>query len=93
MIKKIIGSLVISASFLALTGCETPRGPKYQDVKAYSEGLAPAKKAAGKWGYINDKQVWVIQPRFQDAKEFSGGKAAVQFNGKWGFINKRGEWL
>lgn len=93
MVKKFITALLVSAASLAITACETPRGPKYQDVKSYSEGLAPAKNSAGKWGYINEKQVWVISPRFQDAKEFSGGKAAVQHNGKWGFINKRGEWL
>ena len=47
----------------------------------------------GKWGFINEKQQWVIQPKFEDAKEFQNGKAAAKLNGKWGFINKRGEWL
>ncbi|WP_083758072.1 WG repeat-containing protein [Polaromonas naphthalenivorans] len=31
--------------------------------------------------------------RFEDARAFQAGKAAVKHNGKWGFINKRGDWL
>jgi hypothetical protein len=55
--------------------------------------LAPVQSPNGRWGYINEQQHWVIQPRFEDAQEFKGGRAAARQNGKWGFINKRGEWL
>ncbi len=47
----------------------------------------------GRWGYVDEQQRWIIHPRFEDAQEFKGGRAAVRQNGKWGFINKRGEWL
>lgn len=74
--------------------CSEPaRGPKYLDVKPYEEGLAPAKAMSGKWGFINDRQQWVIRPVYQDVKPFKDGKAAAMLNGKWGFINTRGEWL
>jgi hypothetical protein len=91
MFKK-FAVAALSVSLLTLTGCQTT-GPKYQNVRSYSEGLAPVQTTGGKWGFINEKQQWVIPARFEDAKEFKGGKAAAKLNGKWGFINKRGEWL
>lgn len=89
--KSIVVALVIS--LLTLGGCGAPRGPKYQNVRSFSEGLAPVQASNGKWGYINESQQFVISPRFEDAKEFQSGKAAVKANSKWGFINRRGEWL
>jgi hypothetical protein len=91
MLKKLL-VLMWPAFFLVLGGCQSP-GPKYQNVGSYSEGLAPVQANSGKWGYINERQVWAIPAKFEYAKEFKGGKAAVKQNGKWGFINKRGEWL
>ncbi|MDD2882952.1 MAG: WG repeat-containing protein [Rhodoferax sp.] len=91
MLKKLL-VIAISASLLVLGGCQST-GPKYQNVGSYSEGLAPVQSSNGKWGYINERQGWVIPAKFEEAKEFKGGRAAVKQNGKWGFINKRGEWL
>lgn len=34
----------------------------------------------------------MIESRFEDAREFQDGKAAVRVNGKWGFINRRDAW-
>jgi len=79
-------------SLTALTACESS-GARYRNVRSFSEGIAPVQAANGRWGNINEHQQWLIQPRFEDAKEFQGGRAAVRQNGKWGFINKRGEWL
>lgn len=89
---KIILAALLSLSFLSLTACGST-GPKYRNVRSFSEGLAPVQAQTGRWGFINERQEWAIQPRFNDAKEFQGGKAAVRQNSKWGFINKRGEWL
>ena len=91
MLKKLVVA-ALSVSLLALGGCSSP-GPKYQNVRSYSEGLAPVQVSSGRWGFINEKQEWVIQAKFEDAKEFQNGKAPAKLNGKWGFINKRGEWL
>lgn len=91
MFKALITAL-LSVSLLAIGACGSS-GPKYRNVRSYSEGLAPVQAQNSKWGFINERQEWVIQPRFDDAKEFQGGKAAVRQSGKWGFINKRGEWL
>lgn len=83
---------VLSISFLSLSGCGSS-GPRYQNVRSYSEGLAAVQQNNGRWGFINEHQNWVIPAKFEDAKEFQNGRAAVKLNGKWGFINKRGEWL
>lgn len=82
----------LAASLFLLAACEST-GPKYRNVGIYSEGLAPVQTGGGKWGFINERQEWTIQPRFEDARAFQAGRAAVKQNGKWGFINKRGEWL
>jgi len=91
MLKKLFTAL-LTLSLLTISACSTS-GPKYRNVRAYSEGLAPVQTQGGRWGFVNQKQEWVIQPRFEDAREFKDGRAAVRQNGKWGFINKRGEWL
>ena len=77
---------------LFIVGCSSP-GPRFQNVRNYSDGLAAVQMPTGKWGYINGRQDWVIPARYDDAQEFRSGRAAIKLNGKWGFINKRGEWL
>ncbi len=89
---KTIFTAILSLSLFALTACDSP-GPKYRNVRSFSEGMAPVQAQSGKWGFINERQEWVIQPRFQDAHEFQSSKAAVRQNGNRGFINKRGDWL
>lgn len=93
MLKNhLVASLCLCILLLPLTACQST-GPKYRNVRSFSEGLAPVQAQSGRWGFINERQEWVIQPRFDEAKEFQDGKAAVRQNAKWGFINKRGEWL
>ncbi|WP_426166328.1 WG repeat-containing protein [Polaromonas sp. DSP2-3-2b2] len=89
---KPVAIAVLTVALFGLTACGST-GPKYRNVRSFSEGLAPVQAQTGRWGFINERQEWVIAPRFEDAKEFQGGKAAVRQNSKWGFINKRGEWL
>lgn len=89
---KLIITALLAATIFALSGCGSSPGPKYRNVTSYSEGLAAVQASSGKWGFVNEKQQWVIQPQFEDAKSFQTGRAAVKQNGKWGFINKRGDW-
>lgn len=91
MSRKIL-AILMAVSIVGITACESTRGPRYQNVRSYSEGVAPVQTSNGKWGYINTQNQLVIPARFEDAKEFKDGRAAVKINGKWGFINKRGEW-
>ncbi len=34
---------------------------------------------------------WLVEPKFQDADDFSEGRAAVKLNGKWGYIDVNGK--
>lgn len=91
MFRPSIAAL-LAAALLTLSGCGSAPGPKYRNVSSYSEGLAAVQAANGKWGFVNERQQWVIAPNFEEAKPFQTGRAAVKQNGKWGFVNKRGDW-
>ncbi len=45
----------------------------------------------GRWGYVDADGNIKIEPRYEDAKSFSNGLAAVCQDEKWGFINADGE--
>ena len=92
MFKTFVVSVALAVLAATVGGCQST-GPKYQNVRSYSEGLAAVQASNGRWGFVNEKQAWVIPAKFEDAKEFSNGKAAVRMNGRWGFINRRGEWM
>lgn len=77
---------------VALLGACASPGPQYRNVGKFNEGLAPVQTQSGKWGFVNQRQQWVIQPRFDEAKEFQDGRAAARQGGKWGFINRQGQW-
>lgn len=61
----------------------------------------------GKWGFQDSNGLWVIEPKFDDAFDFSDGKAAVAMLNTmpptednpetksllWGFIDTEGNWL
>ncbi|GAB3917135.1 WG repeat-containing protein [Larkinella terrae] len=52
-------------------------------------GLRPAQK--GKfWGYINEKNKWIIDPQFDLATPFNNGKASVELDGNQFFIDRYG---
>lgn len=46
----------------------------------------------GKWGYINTKGEYQINPQFESAEYFSDGLARVVSGGKVGYINTKGQY-
>lgn len=56
----------------------------------FSEGLAAVSKDE-KYGFINTKGEWVIEPQFDYAVGFSEGMSCVYKNGRLGFIDKKGK--
>lgn len=59
-------------------------------MSSYSEGLAAVQITNGKWGYVDKQNYWVIEPKYDFADLFSGGRAEVKLNGEYFYINKRG---
>lgn len=60
------------------------------DCRAYSEGLAAIKDSTYGWGYIDEEGKIVIEPQFQEVRDFSNGYACVKRNGNQMFIDKTG---
>ena len=56
------------------------------------DNLIP-KKEAGKWGFVDDCENWIVQPIFDEVCEFDFGLARVVYQGKFGIIDFRGAWV
>ncbi|MDR0436982.1 MAG: WG repeat-containing protein [Bacteroidales bacterium] len=55
--------------------------------------LIPVSSDGERWGFINRKGEFVINPQFEDADFFNSGLAKVQSNGRIGYINKKGDFV
>lgn len=55
------------------------------------DGPVAYQDQSGLWGFIDHKGNVVLEARYQMARSFSGGLAAVYDGEKWGFINEQGE--
>ena len=64
---------------------------QYENVSFVSDDKMIAVCQNGKWGFINLKGEFVIEPQFVEARSFSNGFAAVSNGDSWGFVNKKGE--
>lgn len=58
-------------------------------LTARSMAQEPVRHSDGRWGYRLDGE-WCIAPKYEEAKPFSEGLAAVRLYGKWGYINRGG---
>ena len=84
--------------WLALAGgvaqaapCEMPSSDDsaIQALCAVQEGMARFEIGGG-WGLDKSGKL-AGEPRFDDARDFSEGLAAVKLEGLWGFVDKTGE--
>ena len=55
--------------------------------------LRPKKAWWGRYGYVNGAGKFVIEPKYEEALQFSDFLAAVKQEGKWGFINGEGKFV
>lgn len=86
--KKLIVFVVVVCTVL-LSAC----GMSKTDNALFKDGLLPVKQG-GEWGYINNKDKFIIEPQYISCTIFSEGLAAVQTEyGKWGYINKKGNFV
>ena len=76
----------------------------YDDAKNFTMNDLAAVKQDGKWGYINSRGEYAIQPMFDEAQEFGAGYeefdlyaspsiALVKQEGKYACIDKKGTLL
>lgn len=70
-------------------------GPRTSANKKTVAGKAlTPTKLNDAWGYTDKDGQWVIEPRFDMARQFAeNGLAAVSVGGNWGYINANGEWV
>jgi len=67
--------------------------PLYQQIGAFSEGLAPAQKETGEWGFLLPDGNLAIPAHYAQVNPFSEGLAAVRaspYSG-WKYINTKGK--
>lgn len=70
---------IIAQNFVAINGY----------YSRFSNNRACVQKQFA-FGYINKSGKFVIEPKFDEAEDFSDGLAAVKMNDKWGFIDTLG---
>ena len=74
----------LAAIFVLLSGCS----------QTTDFSLIPVSNDGTRWGYINRKGEYVINPQFEDADFFNDGLAKIKSgDGKTGYINKKGEYV
>jgi hypothetical protein len=71
------------------SGTLLPKKPLVLDGIRFSEGLIAIRQDR-KLGYMDLDGNIAVEPRYDQAGEFSEGLAAVQFEGHWMFIDKTG---
>ena len=57
----------------------------------FHQGLCIVEKRGGKFGVINTKGEWVIEPLYEQIGLFNYGIAPFRQHQKWGLLNQRGE--
>ncbi len=62
-------------------------------ASCFFEGLAPASEDGIKFGYIDKKGNWAIEPTYDKTFRFSDGIAKVVIEGKIAYINKENEFI
>jgi hypothetical protein len=80
-------------AFIDRTGqvAHTDADRQLRDLDSFHEGLAAARSAAtGQVGFLDKRFTFRIPPRFDDARQFSQGVAAVRIGDHWGYIDKTG---
>jgi len=58
----------------------------------FVDGLAPAA-TGGKWGYLDTKGKWAIEPQYEKAFGFKDGLATVKVGGRSGLIDHNGTFV
>lgn len=63
-----------------------------RDPVNITQKIIPLSVNGGKWGYANENDKYLIQPKYDEADDFHDGLAAVRVDNRWGYINTKGEY-
>lgn len=62
----------------------------YDNAKLFESDQYAACMVGDLWGYVNLSGEYLINPKYEDAKSFNLGIAAIKDNDKWGYIDSEG---
>ena len=65
----------------------------FDDAKLFVGNEPTAVCVDGKWGFVDTKGNWVMEPQYENATAYCIGLAGVCVDGKWGYINSTGKFL
>ncbi|MDD4891303.1 MAG: WG repeat-containing protein [Phycisphaerae bacterium] len=68
---------------------ELPSRIRFSDCRRYSGGFGPAQ-VNGRWGFVDSRGEFAIEPAYQDVRGFSEGLAAVWVGGRMGYVDGKG---
>lgn len=63
----------------------------YEDAHIFNDATYAAVKISGKWGFVDKDGTIIITPKYEDARSFANGMAAVRQGDLWGFIDLTGK--
>jgi hypothetical protein len=63
---------------------------KYDFVGELSEGRIRVQ-LNGKYGFVDEQGKVVVEPRYDNARDFRLKRAAIERDGKWGFLDPDGK--
>lgn len=81
---------IITLTISGLISCKNEAGNKGNAVSGEAAWTEDYEASPFIWGFIDPSGQFVIEPKFDDARDFSEGLAAANLNGKWGYINQKG---
>ena len=76
--------------YIDRSGREVIKPTTWAAALPFGYGLAPVRNEAGKFGFVRGDGSVAIEPRFDEARPFVNGLAAVRLNDSWGFIDIAG---
>lgn len=85
---KKCGLLIVVNICIFILGCS-----QKDEVNPIKEDFLYPVERNGKFGYVNAKGETIIEPIFDDAKEFEDKLAEVEINGKDGMIDEKGRFI
>lgn len=79
---------ISEGNYVMLDGAGNQVGTQsFEDARVFAGDAPAAVKIQGKWCFVNQEGTLISDRKYDDARSFANGLAAVCMNGKWGFIN------